>query len=293
MWKEGRELKLRVSWNALYVFLIAFVFTAIFVYRNGGDLQETQILAEKIMIIIFCLYIILNPIYCYLFTSSVVIGKDGVKIGRSKEFKWEDIRYVFLTQRSTGRRARTYLVVELQNSEEEIVDVSCRKHNESEIEAAVSYWSGREIGSFQHKCIDEKAAEGKLTEEEYSSICAKRKQYVPLFRSFSRNETYWGVALMVLYVAAVFYKNAEIGSDGNWKSSINLLEIVFGALLTAIILYLRRKIFFASKKVSALPPKESKLFFDMVGSFFEFWKVVAVLFALTAVVFAIWQIKGW
>ncbi|MBQ0031149.1 MAG: hypothetical protein KBT32_12065 [Bacteroidales bacterium] len=290
MWKEGTELKLKTNYM-LYFYIPLFVSIVVGCFLYWDYLNDWAILGEKYICILggtigilgVCLIVSFTGV---LFNSSIVIGENGIKIGETRHYKWSDILYVCLASSGNSRGRTTCLVVQFKDKKNIIWEysesVTYHVYDEVEIESAVNYWSGRKIGSTSYFNLNVMLKKGEISNELYDSIMEKSDEYFPLFRSYFKKESYWWYAPFVLLVAGVgyylyLYESLSVALDLSFLfKAFTFLFFLF------LIVFLRRRVFLSSQKISALSKEELATFFEVLGgTCFHIERPLVVFFVLS------------
>lgn len=304
MWKQGTELVLKESiffryWALLFVPFLVMIFSTI--YNNFEEARPTIAIVGVVALII-----LLFVVFSRKNINSIIIGKQGIYTEDSHCIDWNVINYVYIYQEGT-KNSRLYLTIEYRDTNENIqnekINVSKLSYSENDIEQAVNYWSGRNIGSMALKKRDEmlkrKLESHEITEEEAKDFYSKSNLYIPLFRNQVKKELTVALSIMTavifLFLGCTFLL-ADVFEPYHSKLSLSsLLICVFslGGFIMSLGSRYVQKTFLKDDRITILPEKERQEFYKINDSDEYNYSFIAACCAIIALISGVIMAITW
>lgn len=192
MWKEGHELVISPSkWAYLTYMIIAVIIVSIL----GLNIQYCDPAAKNKVILLGAAFLAFMFLLMLLKRSKIkkihpiIISEKGVQTSPENIINWDLIDYVYVLHERNGFRRYDsmdyFFVTEYHDNNGDTKSISININDfdcvEGEIEKAVKYWSGRDIGNLTAKSRDEIVSDKEIPEEEKQRITEKYQKYIPMF----------------------------------------------------------------------------------------------------------------
>lgn len=304
MWKQGTELVLKESiffryWALLFVPFLVMIFSTI--YNIFEEARPTIAIVGVVALII-----LLFVVFYRKNKNSIIIGKQGIYTEDSHCIEWDVINYVYIYQEGT-KNSRLYLTIEYRDTNENVqnkkINVNKLSYSENDIEQAVNYWSGRNIGSMALKKRDEmlkrKLESHEITEEEAKAFYSKSNLYIPLFRNQVKKELTVALSIMTavifLFLGCTFLL-ADVFEPYHSKLSLSsLLICVFslGGFIMSLGSRYVQKTFLKDDRITILTEKERQEFYKINDSDEYNYSFIAACCAIIALISGVIMAITW
>lgn len=148
MWKEGTNLILKEDWTIQWQYpicavILSLIFGVAF-YFIPCRYDLLVLLLVAFVMLVFLLFFLFGG-HKKSDADPIVIGKDGVNVGRMNCYQWEDIDNVYLKKIDYLRNPRYYFILELKNDNKIEFDITTFRFDRKEVDSAVSYWSEKMV----------------------------------------------------------------------------------------------------------------------------------------------------
>ena len=272
MWKEGTDLVIKRSiFSIVRCCLFVVVLIASIIY-GGFDWKF-------LLFDLLCVVCLVNLLNC----PPITIGKNGIEEKKINQLSWEQIDYAYITERKRSRHITYYLNVQFhdEKGEQKEVEFDLNKYsyNQEEVERAINYWSGREIGNVSDRNRDEMLAELRRNEGEQAANNLEElsKTMLPLFKKETMTEKYafiiglgiFGFTLYILLKTKEGIEFYDLEFSGTLMSVLHkavylvgMISISFfgGSLFTSFVW----KKFNSQSQISNLTKEERTSLYKMV-----------------------------
>ncbi len=225
MWKEGHELVISPSkWAYLtymiYAVIILSILGLIIPNCDPAAMDKVILLGAAFLAFMFLLMLLKRSKIKKI--HPIIISEKGVQTSPENIINWDLIDYVYVLHERNGLRRYDsmdyFFVTEYHDNNGDTKSISINindfDHVEGEIEKAVKYWSGRDIGNLTAKSRDEIVSDKEIPEEEKQRITEKYQKYIPMFEEEKKSEKKAFVTLSIplsFLPMAMFVCNSEEG----------------------------------------------------------------------------------
>lgn len=148
MWKEGTNLILKEDWTIKWEFPICGVILSL-IFGVAFYFIPCR---YDLLVLLLVAFVMLTFLLFFLFgdhkksdADPIVIGKDGVNVGRMNCYQWEDIDNVYLKKVDVPRHVWHFFILELKNDNKIEFDITTFRFDRKEVDSAVSYWSEKMV----------------------------------------------------------------------------------------------------------------------------------------------------
>ncbi|MBP5455015.1 MAG: hypothetical protein J6Y37_00765 [Paludibacteraceae bacterium] len=268
MWQEGTDLRLERSKKFLVLYYMGFVltFAALICSIYFGGLELKYLIGDGILI-----YSLARYYKSYPDCPPITIGKYGIEVQTYLLLSWDLIDYAFVQKKGIGKNRKIILTIQFHNSEgvaqETEVYLNSYSYKYDDIERAINYWSGREIGSEVDRNRDAMLAELRQSRGTQATemIEDRAKTLIPLFRKEYKYELYtflgvWVATFMVLLIVGIT-QFPDI--DDSLLPYVCIGLISASALLGSFFALLLRRRFYSQPETADLTKEDRKIFLKM------------------------------